>query len=234
MMSADQKNLVYIVSSSDKIAFESKRIVVNFVPYGRCTNRCIFCTPNIPAIKQAVNADVLLSRSYPLDDMVQAVSDAHQQNPDCKEVVITGTIGEPLLFLTKLLDFIPRIKQATSLPVRLNTNGQASRIFYPQYTALQVSKRLETAGLDSVVVSLNAVTEVDYNFLCRPRFHNAFMSVLEFVRIVQSTRIETYVSFVDYSKTHPDYPPLNKQVIRGFGRFMGIQSNHIIFRPLLE
>lgn len=44
------------------------------------------------------------------------------------EIVITGIIGEPLLFYKDLLELIKGLKQLSTLLIRLNTNGQAALI----------------------------------------------------------------------------------------------------------
>ena len=227
------EKIAHVVSPSDKLAFSSKRISVNFVPRGECTNKCVFCAPNIPAMRKVVFGEVLLDKEYSLNQMVRAVVYAYKQNPDCSEITITGTIGEPLLYFDKLLKFIPAVKRKTSLTVRLNTNGQASLIL-PEYSPQEVCQLLEKAELDSVVISLNAINERDYNQLCRPRQQHAFESVLDFVRASNQSGIETYVSFVDYSKTHADLPHLDKKLIKDFCRKLGLKGSQIIYRPMIE
>lgn len=227
------ERLVYTVSPSDKIAFSSKRISINFVPHGECTNRCVFCAPNIPAMEKVVDHEVLLNEDYTVDEMVEAASKSYEQNPDCSEIIITGTIGEPLLYFDRLLEFIPRIKCKTSLPVRLNTNGQANLIL-PEYSSQEVCQILEAAGLDSVVVSLNATNEKDYVRLCNPKQPGAFDSVLDFVKASTKSKIDTYVSFVEYSKTHPDFPSLDRNQIKEFCETLGIPEDRIVYRPIIE
>lgn len=224
---------MYIASPSGKIAFSSKRISVNFVPRGDCTNRCVFCAPNIPAMEKAVDHEVLLKEDYTVDEMVEATSKAYAQNSDCSEIVITGTIGEPLLYFDRLLEFIPRIKRKTSLPVRLNTNGQATLIL-PEYSSQEVCQMLEVAGLDSVVVSLNATNEKDYVRLCNPKQPGAFDSVLDFVKTSTKSKIGIYVSFVEYSKIHPDFPSLDRSKIKEFCEMLGIPEDRIVYRPIIE
>jgi len=233
MSSENLEKLVYIASPSEKIAFSSKRIGVNFVPHGECTNRCVFCAPNIPAMEKVVDHEVLLKDDYTVDEMVEAALKAYEQNPDCSEIIITGTIGEPLLYFDRLLEFIPRIKSKTSLPVRLNTNGQATLIL-PEYSSQEVCQMLEKAGLDSVAVSLNATNEEDYNLLCKPKRPHAFDSVIDFVKASSKSKIETYASFIDYYQTHPDFPRLDKKQVREFCEMLGVPEDHIIYRPIIE
>jgi len=233
MSSENLERIAYVVSPSDRIAFSSKRIGVNFVPRGECTNRCIFCAPNIPAMKELVQGEVLLNGEYSVDEMVRAVSEVYQENPDCSEIIVTGTIGEPLLYLDKLLHLIPEIKRKTSLPVRLNTNGQAT-IIRPEYSSQDICGMLEKAGLDSVVISLNAINERDYNLVCRPKQPHSFDSVLDFIRVSNQSGIETYVSFVDYSKTHQDFPHLDRDKIKDFCRTLCLSESQIIYRPMIE
>lgn len=233
MNSKNLEKIVYIVSPSKNIAFSNKRICVNFVPCGSCTNRCIFCAQNISAMEKVVDHEVLLKEDYTINEMVNATLKVYKQNPDCSEIIITGTIGEPLLYFDKLVKFIQRIKSKTSLPIRLNTNGQATLIL-PGYSSQEVCLMLEKAGLDSVVISLNAINLEDYNKLCKPKQHNAFDSVLDFIKNACQSQIETYVSFVDYSKTHPDFPSLNKKQIKKFCESIGVSEDHIVYRPIIE
>jgi len=232
-MGQEIENIAYIVSPNDKLAFSSKRIGVNFVPNGECTNRCIFCAPNIPAMKKLVHGEVLIKQEYSVNEMVQAVSKAYEENPDCSEVIVTGTIGEPLLYLDKLIQFIPQIKQTANLPVRLNTNGQAT-IIHPKYSSQKICERLKDAGLDSVVISLNAINERNYNIVCRPEQHNSFDSVLDFIKASNKSGIETFVSFVDYPKTHEEFPHLNEKEIGDFCKTLGLFESQIIYRPIIE
>lgn len=233
-MSLEQlKKIAYVGSPSDKIVFSNRRIGVNFVPRGECTNSCVFCAPNIPAMERTVGHEVVLKDDYSVEEMIEATSKVSEQNPDCSEIIITGTIGEPLLYFDRLLEFIPKIKNKTGLPVRLNTNGQATLIV-PKYSAQEICQLLERAGLDSVAISLNAISEREYNDLCKPKQSNAFDSVLAFIKVVAESKIDTYISFVEYSKTHPEYPPLDKDKIKEFCEALGAPESRIIYRPIIE
>ncbi|MBU0760292.1 MAG: radical SAM protein [Nanoarchaeota archaeon] len=225
--------IAYVVSPSSKVAFPDKRLVVNFVPRGECTNRCVFCAPNIDAIQQFAQGRAILEREPSVGEMVGAVSEAYEEHPDCSEIIVTGTIGEPLIYLDKLLQFMPEVKTRTSLPVRLNTNGHAT-IIRPEYSAQEVCQMLESAGLDSVAVSLNAITERNYDFLCRPKQPSSFVSALDFIRESSQVGIETFVSFVDYFDAHPDLPRLDRGRIAVFCGTLGLSENQIVYRPLIE
>jgi TatD family-associated radical SAM protein len=233
MNSDNFKKLAYIVQPDEKIAFSGKRIAVNFVPYGRCTNQCVFCSPNIKAIEKIAGHEVLLKRDYELDELIEEVVKSYDLNSDCSEIIITGTIGEPLLYFDRLLKFIKKIKKRISLPVRLNTNGQAN-IILTQYSSLQACRMLEEAGLDSAVISLNAIYKKDYEILCKPKQSGAFESVLDFIKYLSQTRIEAYVSFVDYTKTFPNLPFLDKNKINNFCSKLGINEGHVIYRPIID
>lgn len=226
-------DVAYIVSPSDKIAFSSKRIGVNFVPNGECTNQCVICAPNIPAMKKLIQGEVITKQEYSANEMTKEVSRIYKENPDCSEIIVTGTIGEPLLYLDKLIQFIPQIKQATSLPVRLNTNGQAT-VIHQKYSSQDICEKLESAGLDSIIVSLNTVNETDYNIICRPKQPNSFDSVTDFIRASSQSGIETFVSFVDYSKTHKELPNIDKKEVEGFCKSLGLSKSQIIYRPMIE
>jgi len=227
------EKIAYVVNPSESIAFSTKRIGVNFVPKGKCTNTCVFCKPNISYMKLLVNHDVVLDKEYSIEEMVGAVSKVYEENPDCSEIFISGTIGEPLLYFDKLVQFVSELKKKFPLRIRLNTNGQASSI-NTKYSSQQACEILERAGLDSVVISLNAINEKDYNFVCKPKNSGVFESVLDFIIASNQSRIETFVSFVDYSKKYLDLPILDYAKIKDFCEDgLGIKESQIVYRPLI-
>jgi TatD family-associated radical SAM protein len=234
MVKKDLTPIAAIVFPQKNLAFDSTRIILNFVPRGECTNSCLFCAPNIPEMEKAINHSVLLEGEYTIEDYLLAVEQLLSKNKDISEIIITGTIGEPLLYFEKLLKLVSSLKKIFPIKVRLNTNGQA-RIIFPKLSSKEVSEALEKTGLDSIVISLNAINEKDYIFLCRPKKTGAFESVLDFVKSCNESGIQTFVSFVDYSNIkHPTYPKIDKDKIKGFCKKLGLEEKHIIYRPMLE
>ena len=79
------------------------------------------------------------------------------------EVVFCG-YGEPTERLSDLLEVAAHIKQKSSIPIRINTNGLADLI-HGERTAPNL------AGLiDTVSISLNATNKEDYCKSVRPKF----------------------------------------------------------------
>lgn len=137
----------------------------------RCTNRCTFCIRNNG--DGAYGSDTLWLEHEP---SAQEAFDAVQALflPGCKEFVFCG-YGEPMMRLDVLLEVAGMLKKAYSLPIRINTNGQAALIYKEDITP-----RLEGL-IDRVSVSLNTPTAKDYEQLCRPVYgEQAFDAMLLF------------------------------------------------------
>lgn len=218
----------------EKLFFTKPKIGINFVPNAQCTNNCLFCKPNIPAMKKLLRTDVTINKEYSNDRIVEDILKIYKKNKNCSEVVITGTIGEPLLFFDKLVDIISKIKEKIKLPVRLNTNGQIE-------TASNLKSKngailLEKSGLDSVAISLNAINSKDYNFICQPRNKNIFNEVVKFIRACNKIKIKTFISFVDYSKSNKynKLPQIDIQSIEKFAKNIGLKKEQILLRPIIE
>lgn len=226
------KKIAFSSAPNAKIVFCTKKIIINFVPYGKCTNSCVFCGPNINAMKKITATDVLLKNKYSVDEMIKATIYVYKNGKNYSEIVITGTIGEPLLFFKKLLKLIKELKKNLPLPVRLNTNGQASVIL--SKPEKNICEKLKQVGLDAIAISLNAINNKDYNKLCKPKNKNAFGSVVRFIKAANNSGIKTYISFVDYTKEHPEYPKINKIKIKRFCKTAGLENSQIIFRPMIE
>ncbi|MEM3041234.1 MAG: radical SAM protein, partial [Nitrososphaerota archaeon] len=61
--------------------------------------------------------------------------------------------------------------------IRIDTNGHGELLNKDR----DVVEELKAAGINKISVSLNAQDRETYNRVCRPKFDNAFESVLEFV-----------------------------------------------------
>lgn len=94
-----------------------------------------------------------------------------------KEVVFCG-YGEPLMRLQVVIDVAKHLKKTyPSVPVRVNTNGQANMI-----NGEDITPQLEGL-IDAISISLNADNAEKYNNLCHPEHgEDAFYSILEFAR----------------------------------------------------
>lgn len=139
----------------------------------RCTNRCTFCIRNNG--DGAYGSDSLwLNHEPSAEEVLAAVQDLLGEGGTCKEFVFCG-YGEPTMRMDVLLQVAAKLKATYSLPIRLNTNGQAML-----YGAADSIPRF--AGLlDCVSVSLNAPDAADYVALCKPEAgEKAFDAMLAF------------------------------------------------------
>ena len=141
-------------------------------PSSRCTNRCLFCVKNFA--EGVYGFDLRLKK----DPEPQQLADAVQKtwNDGFEEAAVVG-FGEPLLNLEGTLRAVREIKRRADVPVRINSNGHALRI----YPGRDVPRELLDAGVERIQVSLNAQDEETYEILCRPQLKEAvYDSILEF------------------------------------------------------
>ncbi len=138
-----------------------------------CTNKCEFCA------KERFGAelrreDLIFDREPLLDDILFEVSTANLNQ--YKEIVFCG-FGEPTCRLYDMLTVCKKIRELTTTPIRVNTNGHASLILGEDTAPL-------FKGLvDCVSISLNAADSDTYEKLCHPKFgEDAYMGVLKFAR----------------------------------------------------
>ena len=138
-----------------------------------CTNKCDFC------VKERNNSDfqvtdLTFDREPSLDDILFEVSTSNLNQ--YKEIVFCG-YGEPTCRLYDMLTICKRIRELTTTPIRVNTNGHASLILGEDTAPL-------FKGLvDCVSISLNAADSDTYVNLCHPKFgENAYIGVLKFAR----------------------------------------------------
>ncbi len=118
-----------------------------------------------------------------------------------------------------VLSSIRKIKEMTSVPVRMNTNGQALLI----HPHRNVPKELAEAGLDRIQISLNAPDPDTYLRLCQPTFGRmTFDSMLEFAeRCKPLMRVE--LSAVDI-------PGVDIDACRGIADRMGVEFRVRVFK----
>lgn len=139
-----------------------------------CTNRCEFCIRE--TAREGVFADLLLEREPTLEEIIADVS-SHNLNK-YGEIVFCG-LGEPSCRLYDMFSTCKRIRELTTTPIRVNTNGHASLIMKedtaPAFKGL----------VDCVSISLNAADSDTYMKLCHPKFgEDTFTGVIKFAREV--------------------------------------------------
>ena len=76
-----------------------------------------------------------------------------------------------------VLEITNWIKRFHGKVVRINTNGQGNLLNPSRNTVMEFKE----AGVDKISISLNAHNKETYNKICRPKFKNAYESVLRFV-----------------------------------------------------
>ena len=135
-----------------------------------CSLKCRFCFKNNGEGPYAGDYDLHLERQPATKEIRDALPDL----ADYSEVVFCG-FGEPTLRLPTLLE-LAEYFQRQKMPVRLNTDGLANRIYRRDITP-------QFAGrIDRISVSLNAQDAETYKALCNPPWPDAFDYLLDFIR----------------------------------------------------
>ncbi len=141
-----------------------------------CTNRCGFCSressggrnfPDMKSEKEPTLSEVIADlSSYNLDNF--------------SEIAFRGCgIGEPACRLYDMFETCKMLRERTSTPIRVETNGHASMI-YKEDTA-----PLFKGLVDTVAINLIAADSDTYMKLCQPKFgEDAFIGVIKFARDV--------------------------------------------------
>jgi cyclic pyranopterin phosphate synthase len=139
----------------------------------QCSNDCYFC---FRKYKNGIGKFNLRLQAEPSTAEVVKQTTSLLAKRHWKEIVFCG-FGEPLTRLDTVLEATRQLKTASTLPIRLDTNGQAYLINKDRC----VVDELKEAGVDRLSISLNAHNQETYHSVCKPKFENAFDSVLEFI-----------------------------------------------------
>jgi len=183
-------------------------------PTSRCTNSCIFCVRNF---SDGVFGFNLQLKEDPTDEeLITEIENTWSDEFD--DVAIVG-FGEPTMNIEGVLSAIRRIKEMTSIAVRMNTNGQALLI----HPHRNIPEELAEAGLDRVQISLNAQDPDTYLRLCQPTFGRmTFDSILEFAELCKPLmRVE--LSAVDI-------PGVDIETCRGIADRMGVEFRVRVYK----
>ena len=140
----------------------------------RCSNHCYFC---FRKLKNGIQGFNLKLHKEPSTDEIIGELQKVINRKHWREIVFCG-FGEPLERLDYVLEITRWIKKHAKKVVRINTNGQG----YLLNRNRDVVKELREAGVDRVSVSLNTHDKETYNHVCRPKFEDAFQSILEFIQ----------------------------------------------------
>jgi len=175
----------------------------------RCPNNCYFCIRNF---KNGVGNFNLKLPKEPstrevLDELLKVLN-----RKNWSEIVFCG-FGEPLERLDCVLEVTRWLRKHYGKPIsiRVDTNGQGLLLNKNR----EIITGLKAAGVDKISVSLNAHDKGTYNQVCRPKFENAFESILEF--------IEQAKRKLDVEITAVAIPEVNTLRISDFAHQLGVK-----------
>jgi TatD family-associated radical SAM protein len=149
--------------------------------------------------------------SAPSTDQIIRELQKHVHRRMWEEVVFCG-FGEPLSRLDTVLEVTKWIRRHTVLSVRVDTNGHG----YLLNPGRNVVEELRKAGVNRLSVSLNAHDNHTYQAVCKPRFENAFQSVLDFIRKAKEAGIEVEVTAVQI-------PEIDARKMRKMVNMLGVK-----------
>lgn len=141
-----------------------------------CTLHCGYCPKwTAPVVH---DYDLTLKSNPKVHEIMAAIEAMGAWQTRYAEIVFCG-FGEPTLRLDVLLAVAREIKSCSSIPIRINTDGLANRVY-----GQDITPRFK--GLvDSVSVSLTAQNEAVYNRHCRPALQGSYLAMLAFIRAVR-------------------------------------------------
>lgn len=139
----------------------------------RCTNSCDFCVRNNPdGIKEGL--DLWLDEEPSIQDVVLDIQ--KRDLTQYKEIVFCG-YGEPMMRTDEIVEIAKHIKNSSTLPIRVNTNGQAN-----MYYKKDITPKLKGA-VDIISISLNAKDAESYNNVCHSDYAiKAFDGLIDFAK----------------------------------------------------
>ncbi len=152
-----------------------------------CTNRCEFCIREYSHIPEPYT-DLRLEREPTLQEIIADISSYNLNK--FTEIVFCG-LGEPACRLYDMLSTCKKIRELTTTPIRVNTNGHASLILAedtaPMFKGL----------VDRISISLNAADSDTYMKVCHPKFgEDTFSGVIKFAREVVKYVPEVIITVV--------------------------------------
>lgn len=151
-----------------------KALYVNVT--NRCTNACDFCIRKNG--DGAYGSDSLWLLREPTEgEILESIFE--RDLGEFTEIVFCG-YGEPSIRLDVIISVAKKIKEKTSLPVRINTNGHSS--LYHGYDTAPLYKD----AFDCVSISLNTPSPERYDEICHPVKEGAFAAMLDFAREVKA------------------------------------------------
>lgn len=152
----------------------------------RCSNACEFC---VRSTVESYYGDLWLKREPTVEEICESIF--ARDLAKYTELVFCG-YGEPTERIDDILEVARRVKECSSLPIRINTNGQGSMI-----AGYDITPKL--CGLiDVLSISLNTADAASYQKICRSRFGEAaYQGLLEFARSAARYVPKVVLSVVD-------------------------------------
>jgi TatD family-associated radical SAM protein len=196
-----------VIKDSSVVYWLGDNLYLNIT--NQCPNNCYFCLRNF---KDGVGGFKLKLQKDPsvkeiLTELQNVINKKYW-----REIVFCG-FGEPLARLDCILEVSRWVRKnyGKIVKLRIDTNGQGFLL----NKGRNVIEELKEAGVDRISVSLNAHDEKAYEEVCRPRFENAFESILEF--------IEKAKEAFDVEITAVALPEVNLQKIGETAEKMGVK-----------
>ena len=154
----------------------------------RCPNACDFCLrTHGPGVGDAES--LWLDREPTRDEIWEDLS--KRDLNAYPELVFCG-YGEPTCRLEDMLWLCGKVRQASHISIRVNTNGLANREY-----GRDVVPELENL-VDVMSISLNEASAEKYDAVCHSIYGPAaFDEMLDFARRCAGTRMDTVLSVVD-------------------------------------
>lgn len=137
----------------------------------RCPCNCTFCIRHNG--DGAYGSDSLWLEREPTVPEIKAEFEKYGDLSQFGEVVFCG-YGEPMERAEDVAEIGRYVKEKYSIKVRLNTNGLSDRING------KPTAHLLKGAVDIVSVSLNSGSSETYNAVTRPKWNDAFDSMLDF------------------------------------------------------
>uniref|UniRef100_A0A7C5V4D0 Radical SAM protein n=1 Tax=Caldicellulosiruptor owensensis TaxID=55205 RepID=A0A7C5V4D0_9FIRM len=159
------------------------RLYINVT--NKCTNSCIFCIRNSEK-GLGEGYDLWLEKDPTAEEILFEIKDPQKYD----EIVFCG-YGEPLIKLDVVIEVAKKLKEISSVPLRVNTNGHAS------YIHKKNVPQLLSGFIDRISISLNAPNKEKYNEICRPFDKDIYDHVIEFIKESRKYIKEVWVSCVD-------------------------------------
>lgn len=146
-----------------------KNLYVNVT--NRCPCNCTFCIRKNGDGAYG-SSSLWLEREPQIDEILYEIGKFDLSQYD--EVVFCG-YGEPLMRLETVVQTCRHIRNISSVPIRLNTNGLANLIYGRDVTG-------DLKGcFDTISISLNAGNEETYQKVTQPKFKDgAYHALLKF------------------------------------------------------